>query len=131
MPSIKHLCIKPIWRTAAYIVSPCPCKTSNYRTFDTISSGFSLFTAIASPPNYETKISQLLEHLLWAIPVHSLKNVSPHSALGNRPPEPKSIIPVDHRPTINEKSNWIIKWGQANSGHPSKFISHLSCLFLT
>ncbi|SFO44270.1 hypothetical protein SAMN04487859_1611, partial [Roseovarius lutimaris] len=37
-------------------------------SFDTISSGFSRFPAIADPPSYGTNLSQVVDHLQGAIP---------------------------------------------------------------
>jgi hypothetical protein len=37
--------------------------------------------------------------------------VRPHSALGYRPPAPKSIVPIDQRPTMHYHSNRTTQWG--------------------
>ena len=37
--------------------------------------------------------------------------VRPHSALGYRPPAPKSIVPIDQRPTMHYHSNLTTQWG--------------------
>ncbi|MBL3701068.1 hypothetical protein GI582_00005, partial [Sulfitobacter sp. BDSS02] len=49
-------------------VAPCPCRTSTCRSFDTISSGFSRFPAIADPPICGTNLSQLVDHFQGATP---------------------------------------------------------------
>ncbi|MGR3600489.1 MAG: IS6 family transposase, partial [Heliomarina sp.] len=46
----------------------CPCRTLTCRSFDTISSGFSRFPAIADPPICGTNLSQLVDHFQGATP---------------------------------------------------------------
>jgi len=39
--------------------------------------------------------------------------VRPHSALGYRPPAPKSIMPIDQRPTMHQQLIWTTRWGHS------------------
>jgi hypothetical protein len=47
--------------------------------------------------------------------------VRPHSALGNRPPAPESIIPMDQRPVMYQQFSWTTRWGLSTAtGDPGQ-----------